>query len=270
MRRAAKVLATAVSAIAVCGALAAAALAAPPAWHYCGKTVPKNTGNYSDKACSLGSEPGQGKYEIFEGVGKGKGFKGKVTGDINNAVQVTIPHKAELHVECGKSSISGHPVAPRGVAGVRITFSKCELLGGSCGTISTEALSGELGWLDQGTGLAGVSLSNEAEPDSGLVAQFSCVFSNGQTAKFRSNGAFIGELAANGPIGKEHTLFFRLAEYLGEDGPTNPPAFEEGFVGTLQTEVNSPESKFEWTPEGGYRSGLEASFPTKGEALSIF
>jgi hypothetical protein len=154
------------------------------------------------------------------------------------------------------------------VTGVRVAFSKCELLGAQCGTISTEALSGELGWLDRETGLAGVSLTDEAEPGSGLLAQFSCTFPSGQVAKFRSEGAFIGELQANGPIGKERT--FSLGQYLGENEPTNPPAFEEGFVGTLQTEVNSPESGFEWTPEGGYRSGLEASFPTKGEALSIY
>jgi hypothetical protein len=269
MRRTAIVASTVVAALAI-GAIFAAAASAAPSWHYCAKTVPKNTGNYSDKMCSLAGEPGHGKYELLEGVGKGKGFKGKVLPDYR-ALTVTIPHRAELHVECAKASISGRPVAPRGVAGVRITFSKCELLGASCGTISTEALSGELGWLDEEAGLAGVSLTNEAEPGTGLVTQVSCTFSDGQVVKFRSNGAFVGELPANGPISKERTLNYQLAEYLKEEtGPTNPPAFEEGFVGTLQTEINSPESKGEWTPEGGYRSGIEATFPLKGEALSIF
>lgn len=270
MRRAKMAATAAVAALAIGAVSAGAASAAPPSWHYCAKTLPKNTGNYSDKACSLASEAGQGKYEIFEGVGKGKSFKGSVKPD-NHAIDITIPHKAELHVECGKASISGTPVAPRGVAGVRITFSKCELLEDkNCGTITTEALSGELGWLDRETGEAGVSLANEANPGSGLIVQFSCTFTGGQVAKFRANGAFIGSLAANGPFSKERTLFYTLGSYLEENEPTNPPAFEEGFVGTLQTEINSPESKGEWGPEGGYHSGIEASFPLKGEALSIY
>ncbi len=270
MRRA-TALVTAVVAVLVAGAaLAGGASAAPPAWHYCGKAVPKNTGSYSDKACSVSSEPGHGKYELFEGVGKGKSFKGK-DAPAPRALLIVIPGKAELHVECAKASISGRPIAPSGVAGVRITFSKCELLDAPCGTISTEALSGELGWLDRETGLAGVSLANEAKPGSGLVVQFSCTFSNGQVAKFRSNGAFIGELPANGPVSRERTLTYPVGQYLEEENePTNPPAFEERLVGTLQTEINSPESEFEWTPEGGYHSGVEATFPLKGEALSIF
>jgi hypothetical protein len=247
----------------------ATASAEPPAWHYCAKTTAKNTGSFSDKGCSVKSEVGKGAYELFTGVGKGKAFKGKVK-VMERVIQIIVPGKADLRLECQKSAISGHTVAPRGVVGVRLTFSKCELLDEPCGTVTTEALSGELGWLNKAKGIAGVSLSNEASPGTGYIVQFTCMFGS-QPVKFRSNGAFIGAIPTTTAISKELTLEYVVFQYLEElNEPTNPPAFEEAFVGTLQTEINSPESKFEWTPEGGWHSGVEATFPVKGEALAIY
>jgi hypothetical protein len=49
-----------------------------PTWKACVKAEPKNTGNYSDKSCTV-SAGGTGKYELAEGIGKGKGFKGRVS-----------------------------------------------------------------------------------------------------------------------------------------------------------------------------------------------
>jgi hypothetical protein len=270
MRRA-RILTAAVAATALAGASATGvASAAPPAWHYCAKATPKNTGNFTDKSCSTSSAPGQGKYELLEGVGKAKTFKGK-DGFERDAIRVVIPGKAELHLECQKAAISGHPVAPRGVAGVRITFSKCEMLGGSCGTVTTEALSGELGWLEKAGGKAGVSLTNEASPGTGYIAQFTCEL-GGPGTKFRVFGAFIGEIPTSGAVGKQFMLTYRLGQYVEEpNSPTNPPAFEESSVGTMLSQVNSLESKGEWEPaEGGYRSGTGAQYAVKGEALAIF
>jgi hypothetical protein len=263
-----------VAAVAALGAavlaasLAGAASAAPPAWHYCGKALTKNTGNYTDKGCSVASAPGQGKYELFTGVGKGKGFKGKGPGGL---LDVVIPHETELRIECAKSSLEGHPVAPSGVAGVTVAFSKCTFFGtASCGTITTSALSGQLGWLDRETGTAGISLTSEMEPGSGLIAQGACTL-NGKAISFRVKGAVIGAMPASSSISKEHTVTYSLGQYLEtENVPTNPPAFEEGLVGILQTELKSPESKEEWTPEGGLPSGFEAHVTLKGEALSVF
>jgi hypothetical protein len=273
MRRAG-LLAVAAAAVSLCG-FSSVASAAPPAWHYCAKATPKNTGSYSDKSCSLASEPGKGSYELFAGVGKGKAFKGK--GGSGRQILIVIPGKAELHLECAKSALTGHPVAPSGVKGVVITYSKCTMLGAPCksegspkGTVHTETLSGELGWLNKVKGMAGVSLSNEVSPGTGYVVMFGCEFNPGEVVGFRSFGAFIGEIATTGAVGKEFLLDYSTGQYVEEPNePTNPPEFEERFVGTLQSEYNSVESGFEWVPPGGLRGGLEHGLAVKGEALSI-
>ena len=61
----------------VCAALGLSAVSATaaPGWWACVKTVPKNSGHYSEKACT-GSVPSGGKYELQPGIGKGKTFKG--------------------------------------------------------------------------------------------------------------------------------------------------------------------------------------------------
>ena len=69
-------------------------------------------------------------------------------------------------------------------------------------------------------------------------------------------------------------MTFSFADYLGEPSPgyqprTNPLSFEEGSVGFLQAEENTPENHFVWGPEGGRPAGLEVSIPVKGEQLLI-
>jgi hypothetical protein len=260
----------------LCGSwTVAGASAAPPAWHYCGKATPKNTGSYSDRSCSLASEPGAGAYELLPGVGKGKPFLGK--GGAGQQVLIVIPHRGELHMACDKSVLRGHPVAPSGVQRVVITYSKCAVFGSPCrsegepkGTVRTEALSGELGWLDREKGLAGLSLTNEASPGSGYIVRFSCEFGRGRFEAFRSFGAFIGEIPTTGALRSEFPLEYRT-QYLEElEGPTSPPEFEERFVGTLQTEKNGAETGFEWAVPGGYRSALEHGLEVTGEGLAIF
>jgi len=62
-------------------ALSAAASAAEPALYECHKTVKnaekKYEAGYNDKLCSEKNPTHEGKYELQEGIGKGKKFKGK-------------------------------------------------------------------------------------------------------------------------------------------------------------------------------------------------
>ncbi len=256
-----------VAGMAMLGVWAApAASAALPQWHHCAKASPKNTGSFTDKNCTVASLPGQGKYEILSGVGK-KPLKGKAT---ETRIIVAVPLGIEVHIDCGKASFTGHPVAPSGISQARLSFSKCSWQGGTCDTIQTEPLSGKLGWLDQSTGTAGLSLTSEKTPGSGVIANVNCE----EGVKFRITGAFIAGLGPSGALTTEHTLNYQTGEYIGEPSPgdkpiVNPPAFEEEFVGTLQTEISSPETEFEFTPEGGIPSGLEGNFALTGEALGI-
>jgi hypothetical protein len=255
--------------------LTAGAASAKPTWKFCGKTEPKNTGNFTDKLCSIGA-PGTGKYELKEGIGKGKGFKGK-GGEAS--LHNVIPGKGDIKVTCASFKDSGSVVAPSGVAKVTATFKKCKSLGAPCKTeggkketIETKLLAGSLGYMDKAHTAAGESLTSEAEPGSGYLAEFECE----GLAKVRVHGAVIGSLSPFGVVSKESVSTFSVGEFLGEPAPgykplTNPPAFEEGEepVGVLLTELNGEETGNEWAPAGGLPSGQEATANLKGEALEV-
>jgi hypothetical protein len=188
-----------------------------------------------------------------------------------------IPGKGDIKVECASVKDEGKVVAPNGVSGVKSTFSKCKALGAPCKTeggkketITTNALAGNLGWLEEEGGNVGESLANEASPGTGYLATFECE----GLAKVRIFGAVIAAITPKGAISKESTLTYNVGPYLGELGPgytplVNPPEFAEGPIGVLQTELNGPETGNTWQPEGGLPSGLEGETSNKGEALEI-
>ena len=126
--------------------------------------------------------------------------------------------------------------------------------------------------MDKAHTSAGESLTSEASPGSGYLAEFECE----GLAKVRVHGAVIGTLSPFNVIQKTSTSTFSVGPYLGEVAPgytplVNPPAFEEGSepVGVLLTELNGPETGNEWAPEGGLPSGQEAEAENKGETLGV-
>ncbi len=158
-------------------------------------------------------------------------------------------------------------------------FKKCKSLGAPCKTeggkkevITTKSLAGSLGYMDKGHTSVGESLTSEAEPGSGFLAEFECE----GLAKVRVHGAVIGTMTPFGVVTKESISTFAVGEFLGEPAPgykplTNPPAFEEGAepVGVLLTELNGEETGNEWAPAGGLPSGQEAKATNKGENLGV-
>jgi hypothetical protein len=265
-----------VAVFALAAMTAAGASASKPVWKACVKSA-KNAGEFSDKNCSV-SAGGTGKYNLVAGIGKGKGFKGK-GGEAT--LHNVVPGKGDIKVICKSFKDAGSVVAPSGVAKVTSVFSKCTSLGAPCTsgkkkeTIETSSLVGELGYLNKAHTAAGESLTNEAAPGSGFLAQFECE----GLAKVRVHGAVIGSLSPFGSISKESTTTFSVGPFLGELAPgytpvVNPPAFEEGAepVGVLLTELQNEQpgeesGKFE--PEGGLPSGQEGTAANKGEALEV-
>jgi hypothetical protein len=268
-----RILGLALVAVFALAAITAGAASANPTWKACVKAEPKNTGAYSDKLCSVPAG-GTGKYNLVAGIGKGKGFKGKGGKAVLHNV---IPGKGDIKVECGSFKDSGSVVAPSGVAKVEAEFKKCKSLGAPCKneggkkeTIKTKAMTGNLGWLNKAGKIAGESLTSEAAPHTGYLAEFECE----GLAKVRVFGAVIGTIEPVEEVSKESTSKFAVGEYLGEPEPgykplTNPPAFEEEAVGVLLTELNGPETGNTWQPPGGLPSGQEAEAANKGEALGI-
>ena len=257
-------------------AITAGAASAKPTWKECtNKGFEKNTGNYSDKSCTT-KVGGTGKYELKAGIGKGKGFKGK-GGEAS--LHNVIPGKGDIKVTCASFKDAGSVVAPSGVAKVTAEFKKCKSLGAPCKTeggkketVTTKSMAGSLGYLNKAHTAAGQSLTSEAEPGTGYLAEFECE----GLAKVRVHGAVIGTLSPFNVVSKESTSTFAVGPYLGELAPgytplVNPPAFEEGAepVGVLLTELNGPETGNVWAPEGGLPSGLEGTAENKGESLGV-
>jgi hypothetical protein len=269
-----------VAVFAFAAVMASGASAVKPTWKVCAKTeknpeTKKYTHQYNDKLCSEKNEAGEGKYELENGIGKAKPFKGKGGVAILHNV---IPGKGDITVECQQFKDTGEVVAPSGVVNVKSEFKKCKSLGFPCKTvgpgektevITTNALAGELGWMDKAHTVAGESLTSQAEPGSGYLAEFECE----GVAKVRVHGAVIGETSPAHAVTKEETATFAVAEYgIGQEKSlSNPPAFEEGAepVGVLLTELNGPETGNTWQPEGGLVSGQQAVAVNKGERLEI-
>ena len=205
----------------VVGMLAASgASASGPVWAYCAKATPKNTGVYSDKACTTAAPGHTGKYELLNGIGKGKAFKG--TNGLNGGVDFLwqVPGIVTIAVGCQESKISGRFLAPNRLADVVITMAKCgaapfmEQKTETC-SASTQPLSGELGWIDQAKGEAGVKLTSEAAPE-GLFADFSSCFDE---LKVRARGSLIVAWGLVGVITKEPIISTQgIAEGYEEEG----------------------------------------------------
>ncbi len=85
-------------------AITAGAASAKPQWKACIKTEPKNTGNFTDKNCSINGPVGTSKYELVAGIGKGKGFKGK-GGEAS--LHNVIPGKGDIKVTCASFKDKG-------------------------------------------------------------------------------------------------------------------------------------------------------------------
>jgi hypothetical protein len=182
MKRTGSALLCVLAALAVMSALAAAAGASTPTWYECAK-APKAgkvyTGSYSSKTCEAASEvQGGGKYELREGVGKAKHFKGK-GGAVTLQVASTL---GSVTVECASSTAGGAPALPNLETGVAFTFKNCEALGSkSCTTAGAKSgeliitgLKATLSEIEKAPEVS-VKLESEAHPGTeGVISSFTC------------------------------------------------------------------------------------------------
>jgi hypothetical protein len=283
VRGVARIAAVGLGVFVVCGsASAVSAASTSPRWFYCGKAVPKNTGAFSDKACSVPSSPADtGEYELLEGVGKGKDIKLKGNGSeevtaypCNAGVGCDVEPGRYVRVPCKAIKAAGRPVAPGGLADVLLTFSKCSVLGAPCqsgaarGVITTQPLAGQLGWLEGPH--VGIDLTNEAEPGVGPIARFICT----EVAEMTLVGSVIAQQTGDTEgVSKELGWRWTIGPYLGEEVPLcsgcargtpliNTPSFVEGPDDYLETQI-SQEGMF----EGELATGLVGEVTGKGEAL---
>jgi hypothetical protein len=163
---------------------AGSASATVPTWFECHKAEKSGktyTGRYDGKFCEAAGEvQGNGKYELAEGIGKGKGFKGKG----GQAVLHVTTSLGDDTVECTSSSDTGKPALPNLETGVVVIYKGCKMLGskrcnsagGRAGEVVIAGLQGELVLAEESsTSAVELKLESAAHPGpAGEMAQFGC------------------------------------------------------------------------------------------------
>jgi hypothetical protein len=281
MRGAGRITAVVLGVLVVCGSVASVSAASTaPRWFYCGTAVPKSTGAFADKACSVPSSPTDtGKYELLEGVGKGRNIKltSKGLEDVTRVpcgLEEGCNPEEPVVVACKAMHGSGRPVTPGGLADVVLTFSKCAILGAPCqngakkGVITTEPLAGQLGRLEGSS--IGIDLTNESVPGTGVIARYTCT----EVAELALVGSVIAQQTGDTEsVSKEMGWRWTIGPYLGEGVPLcpgcrkgtpliNTPNFVEGPDDYLTTRIEKEGQLW-----GELASGLVGEATGKGEAL---
>lgn len=272
-----------VAAFALAGVVASGASAAPE-WKGCVKTVPKNTGRYTDKLCTAESPTGEGAYELVPSVGKGKGFKGNAGATTLHTI--VPPCEAggceagaeDLEVTCTSASYEGKLALPNLIREAVITFKGCSELGSPCesgskkGTIVTNDLAGEMVDIEGGSGV-GSLLEAEAGPPAPL-ATFYCR----DLWEVNLLGSVIAERTGDvGVISREAQEHFVVARAVGEVRSKGKE--EQGFKplvnvpthvsgGAIGEHILRSELSYGSERET-LDSGLEGVVDEKGEALLI-
>src|SRR3954451_13240558 len=178
-----RILGLALVAVFAISALAASGASATPAWYECAKAAVKNTGEYTDKACTLESAgKNTGKYNLQPGIGKGKAFKTKGgAATLHVIIPATgkgaFPGGAHVEVKCTSYKGGGQPALPNKVEKVTSAFKGCTVLAAPCqsgskkGVIETNSLNGEM--IDANTTASGVAVLLKGE-SSPVLANFTC------------------------------------------------------------------------------------------------
>ncbi len=222
--------------VAAFGVLAATAGAeTTPKWFECAKlkknAEKKYTGKYTDKVCTKTATPEEitagssNKYELQEGVGKAKVFKGKGKG--TPKIEVETPY-GNYPIHCKTNSTTGKPAVPNLETGVTFALSGCEFLTHSCktpggkkGEITGSGLVGELGFIKPEAGPGsevGLRIENAGGEEKPLTV-FEC--GEGETAGFVSpsnlDGALIGVQTGDvNVLTKEATLTYTVGKRYGK------------------------------------------------------
>ncbi len=236
--------------MAVASATASATL---PAFFECAKVAKaeKGMGKYN-KLCIVEGKHGlkENEYEIKEGVGKAATKAAKGSGK-----------KATLHtpavggeVTCTAFKDELKITTPKHEAKVISTFTGCVSLGKKCsssgaaaGTIKTNALEGDLGYINAAEKRVGVDLKAEG---GGELAAFDC-----EGLEIKVTGSVIGETSPVNTFTKSETSTFAVVS-----GLQKYKKLEGEPEDVLESEING---------SGPFESGQEASALNKGEYLEL-
>ncbi len=196
------------------------------------KTKSVKTGEFTEKNCATKAPAGkyraegkpEGKYGLQEWTHAPKAFSG--TGGPGNLDVVGLGE-----ITCTASSLSGTLTSPTTGAGIKVKFTGCEVDGEKCkssgaatGEIVTNALDGEVGYIDAAKTEVGIDSKGESSP---YEAEFSCGIED-----LVVKGSVIGLVS---PVNTLTTTGEFTFERLGTTQLITK--FEGGLPDTLVTEV---------------------------------
>jgi hypothetical protein len=250
-----------VAALALVAVASASAAAAEPAFYECAEVTGK-TGKW-EKGCKVEHEGGTGgKYEIEEGIGKGKAFKGSSKG-------ANINIKGFLGMTCTSSSETGSLTSPTSAGDVVIKFEGCEVNGKKCqttetaGEIVTDPLVGEFGYLG-GKGTKSPTAGIDLKAETGEVMyEYKC-----GSLDFATTGSVLGEMSPVNKWSKTTTLTFKQSSKLGVQVWSH---FEGGPEDIMITHVCEIEGCDPFTSPSRFseESAIEMTANIKGEELML-
>jgi hypothetical protein len=234
-------------------AMTAAGAGAAPAYFACVKTT---GGKFSEKKCATPGSGKTAKYELVQGNGKGKVFKGK---SLKGHTAILTTPKLSSVVQCTSFTDEGS-IEASGLGQDKLlsVFKKCTSAKKNCtsgapaktGEIHTFALKGSLGVIKASPLSVGVKLSAES---GGLLAEFNC-----EGLKVKTEGSVIGIVTGGiNTFSKASQDAFTVNSKFEQV----PNKFEgESEISALVTSING---------EGPFESGQEAAAENKGEELEI-
>ncbi len=184
---------------------AVGAFAAGPAFYECHKLSKnaegKYTGGFTNKACSEASGAHEGKYELQEGTGKKHTIKGK-----SGHAELETPGLG--NVSCTSSKSIGTLESPTHIGAITVEYKgctsagkKCNSAGAKAGSIKTNELEGNLGYISKAGHEVGVLINAVSK---GNLAEFSC-----EGLQIETKGGVIGRATPVNTFTKVGELTFK-------------------------------------------------------------
>jgi len=191
---------------------AAGASAAEPAFYECHKLAKNAEGNYeggfTDKACSAASGTHEGKYELQEGIGKKHTIKGK-----SGHAELETPGLG--NVSCTSSKSLGTLESPKHIGAITVEYKGCTAAGKKCnsagakaGSIKTNELEGNLGYISKAGHEVGVLITAVSK---GNLAEFNC-----EGLQIETKGGVIGRATPVNTFTKVGELTFKKSGSVQE------------------------------------------------------
>jgi hypothetical protein len=232
--------------------------------HRCGKVAKVEGafhGAFDDRHCTEADPNHEGSFELTEGVGKGKPFKGKASGGVQLQLHQFFTGE-ERSIICSKGSDEGLVTGPSSIENLRFKLQGCEgpwfQLSEECsqvgastprGTIEFGPLSATLGYISSAEHRVGIDLKGEGEEFAEVYCEFAPFY-------LRFTGSDVAQLGGEQltSFSKSFELDLSAAEGLEGQAPDVP--FYE--IGSRSEELGSP------TP-----LGIIGHFSEKGVALKL-